>query len=251
MSASNRIKELVYSGMVLDEHGMWITLGENLRKEKKFIKHLEQGEILHNGKWVILSDILQQNKVPDSNPSSQTSSSADTIDDETTIASLPVITPDETVSFSRETLRDFSTEHTISDFESETSLFRLDKEPHQHSPKDNRKLSDSLVSGETRLDIPFVSREQLLKAAQKEVSKETEFEETVLYNINILKASPAGTQKKPSDKPPRPQKKVRQVPQSNASDDWELTRPKPLFFVYLFILIVVIVIVLFVIKSIM
>lgn len=57
MSSEKKIEELVVSGMVLDEHGAWIPLAEKVRKERLFIKHLEQGEILYSGVWTNVTKI--------------------------------------------------------------------------------------------------------------------------------------------------------------------------------------------------
>jgi hypothetical protein len=56
---SKIVEQNIIKGLVLDEKGNWISIAEKIEKENAFLKHLEAGEILENGKWI---SIFQRNK---------------------------------------------------------------------------------------------------------------------------------------------------------------------------------------------
>jgi hypothetical protein len=60
MSIPKRIEQKVYSGMILDEHGQWITMAEKINKELLFLENLEAGKVLWNGQWLPIHEALSQ-----------------------------------------------------------------------------------------------------------------------------------------------------------------------------------------------
>lgn len=203
MTPEDRIKENVYAGKVLDEHGNWITLVEKLKKERVFQKHLEKGEMLSNGKWTHVSKIkLQQEHLFSENLSIDPEA---VVEEETTILSVTKIHKEqpsqhsapretreemeETVPIAMDTEHDYTIDETDDDddFPAETTVFKIDRTGDAikiEFPETSVKQTDaSLVNGETQMDFPI----DTFKAAQHDSVDETEFQETVLYNINVLK----------------------------------------------------------------
>jgi hypothetical protein len=247
MSSAKRIKELVYSGMVLDEHGEWISLSEKLLKEKKFLYHLEQGEVLQNGTWVKISDLRQSNNQKEKSSMQISVGSEESVNEETTIAPISIVTPEETVSFSTETLHDHpiepSRDDTSIDYPPETKFLKIhspeDKKHNTSNLKDKTTHDELLATGETQLDIQTLKPPEK-STVQKQTGIETEFEETVMYNINILKQN--------LNTPSTNQTRVHQTPKKHsprfmktiASDDWEFTRPKNHSFIYVIAIIIIV-----------
>ena len=58
MTIPKRIEQKVYSGMVLDEHGCWVTMAEKIKKELFFLEQLEDGNVILNGQWVPIGEAL-------------------------------------------------------------------------------------------------------------------------------------------------------------------------------------------------
>ncbi len=54
------IERYVLQGLVLDVKGQWRPVDEVVAEEIEYLRHLEKGEILENGRWVILDDILKK-----------------------------------------------------------------------------------------------------------------------------------------------------------------------------------------------
>jgi len=52
------IERYVSQGLVLDVQGQWRPIDEVVAEEIEYLRHLEKGEILENGRWVNLDDIL-------------------------------------------------------------------------------------------------------------------------------------------------------------------------------------------------
>lgn len=188
MSSENRIRELVYAGNVLDEHGNWISLAEKINRERTFLSHLEQGEVLIDGLWTRIADALQ----PESENTPQT--------DKALAPNPDIVPPDcaleETISISSDALES-ATKGAASrknevDFPPETQMFSLvfpDSEQATPPPPPPPTRPEMVfVTEETQVDISMskIVAESGKKAADH-VSNETEFEETVLYNINAPK----------------------------------------------------------------
>ncbi len=194
MSLPEKIEKLVYSGMVIDDHGKWISIAEKLRKEKKFLSHLERGEILIDGKWTRLNDSAKtkttppgyhDNKVdeatvleettldPPESPeetvyltvdAGQSNNEQPSTPEETNVADLFIPTSEETVAVSTDTIRDLNLEAP-------------DSGP--NDPVEPPETQSLLVES---IPAPPDTTQSLM----------TEFEETVLYNIKVLKeTSPA------------------------------------------------------------
>jgi hypothetical protein len=56
MGMMQLIEERIIQGMVLNEHGKWVTIAEKSSKERNLLNHLEAGEVLANGKWVSIDN---------------------------------------------------------------------------------------------------------------------------------------------------------------------------------------------------
>lgn len=199
MAPEDRIKENVYAGKVLDERGNWITLVEKLKKERAFQKHLEKGEILRNGKWTHISKIkLEQEHLIGVNPAIDPEA---VVEEETTIVSVHKIhkelpmessdaeTEEETVSLSTETKHDYTVDGTDDDddFPAETTVFKIDRTGDivkiELPDASVKSTEGGLINGETQMDFSIDN----IDTASHDSSGETEFKETVLYNINVLK----------------------------------------------------------------
>lgn len=194
-----KIQDLVYKGMVLDDKGGWIPLADKLRKEKKFLQHLEKGEILADGVWTRLADIPQlttaldetrdvRHQAPLPPPATRAPKSA--------VLDIPV--PEETVSFSNETLRDVTLPVKTAepppeeDFAPETKVFSIIRT--QDTPLSTLTEkppaagdTDQLVTGETQ--AYFIPGGQTSPPVARKVGAhpEPEYQETMLYNTKMLK----------------------------------------------------------------
>ena len=200
MGPEDRIKEYVYAGKVMDERGNWITLAEKLKKEKVFQKHLEQGEILYGGKWTHVSKIkLQQQHFHDAKIDVDPDA---VVEEETTIVSIHKIdkkksavseqTPEETVLFSTDTIKDFAVNPVgdideETDFPAETTAFKIDRTGDtvtiEFPGSTGKTPANSFINGETQMDFSVDG----IGGDEPITGDETEFKETVLYNINVLK----------------------------------------------------------------
>lgn len=242
MSSTEHIKKLVYSGKVLDEHGGWIPLSEKLQKELTFLGHLEKGEVLLNSKWVAISE-AQRTQPPTTVHSLENNENE--IDDETTITPVPIQTPEETVSFSTETIYDLANvsapDNAEPDFPPETTTLKIEVPDTTIPPslKNQSTQHNSLISGETQLDLSTATP-SVKDARTQKIGSETEFDETVMYNINVLKQSIDQYKNNQDTKKP--------TQQPNISDDWELTRPKRPIFLVVSASVIIIVLVLTVLK---
>jgi hypothetical protein len=204
--------------MVLNDRGKWVPIGEKLRKEKSFLHHLEQGEILIEGKWRKLSEVPRPDAELDETKDVKHAAPSMPPEPKT---EHPVPqqreTPEETVSFSTDTLRDFSLASTPreepqkpaeplqaapeDDFAPETKIIIVDR-PHQQTvPKQppapapapshdrvhlSETVADLSVSAETKAYI-VPNKPTPSEILQKRVNPETEYLETVLYNTRMLK----------------------------------------------------------------
>ena len=194
--------------MVLDERGGWIPLADKLRKEKQFLRHLEQGEILYNGLWTKMSliprtaghpeetkHIFIDNHVPvtDKNKHMPIDQVARVHDE---AKRVPLETPEETVSYSTETLHDLSsnivTIELESDYPPETkilSIVRPGQNVSTSGPEETAVPRRNLPTGREKQadDLSEWTTPDRTVAELTKVPPETEFEETVLYNINVLR----------------------------------------------------------------
>lgn len=226
MSPKKRIEDLVCAGMVLDDRGNWIPLAKKLKKEREFLRHLENGEVLVKGTWTKMADIIRARRKTGKTEDSDVYDSPDPVNEETTIVSAheiaalvssseslvfeetvqfelskesledvekmspPLAKPEETVVFSTEALRDVSTGFTQKadpdDFPPETTMFRVSDLP------DTRNVYT--VDGKASDAGTFADDEvksdvfpgKAVSDKERRPSEETEFEETVLYNTKIL-----------------------------------------------------------------
>ena len=195
MTSQHTIEELVYSGKVMDDRGNWIPIAQQLRKEKKFLGHLERGEVYIDGRWVTMPGLLRR-----TSPAIQTSPEA-TVEEETTIA--PLMSPEETVSFSTETIFDIPADHLhISPKSISDITIRTPEETVSFSTETLRDFTVEPLPAEA--DPPFPPETESLYIEQENLAGRVEpsghpqdpsspennatvFEETVLYNIKVLK----------------------------------------------------------------
>ena len=193
MSTSKKIEELVYSGKVIDDHGNWIPIAEKLRKEKIFLSHLERGEILLNGKWKAMTDL----------PAEVSSIRADTIltsrqeatvHDETTLD--PPEGPEETVYLSTEPSDDTVGNTVASEVHSDSTFPAFTSDETVALATDAiRDLKSPALPADTGDDIEFPpeTKSMFVEVAPPPETTQnvaTEFEETSLYNIKVLKNTP-------------------------------------------------------------
>ena len=200
MVPEDRIKEYVYAGKVMDERGNWITLAEKLKKEKAFQKHIEQGEILYGGKWTHVSKIkLQQQHFHDAKIDVDPDA---VVEEETTVVSIhkidkkkPAVSEkaaEETVSFSTDTIQGFPVTPSSdideeTDFPAETTAFKIDRTGDtvtiEFAGSTEKTPVNAFINGETQMDFSIDG----IGGDDPIAEDETEFKETVLYNINVLK----------------------------------------------------------------
>jgi hypothetical protein len=223
MPPKKRIEDLVYAGMVLDDRGNWVPLAKKLRKEKQFLRHLENGEVLVKGTWTKMSNLIRERTKSDGSKQADDFDSLDPISEETTIVSihdiaalvsssddiiseetvtvelpgdsnknisseaLPLETPEETVSFSTDTIRDFSPEllkeREENDFFQESTAFHTEIPENSYTP--GIIGFDAKVSSEDETNVDS-SGGKVLSDNRVVPAEETEFEETVMYNIKVL-----------------------------------------------------------------
>ncbi len=61
MQNLRKIEQNVIKGFVLDKTGQWRPLGDVIAEEVEYLRHLEKGEILKNGKWIPLNTVSEMN----------------------------------------------------------------------------------------------------------------------------------------------------------------------------------------------
>ncbi|MBN1306902.1 MAG: hypothetical protein JXA18_03230 [Chitinispirillaceae bacterium] len=186
------IEELVYKGMVLDEHGGWIPLAEKLHKEKEFLRHLERGEILVNGLWTEMTFLSKGTGNPEETRHILLDPSA-AVTEETVLSHCAI--PEETVSVSTETLDNESAEgapvESESDYAPETKMFSIARSGQSASSSVAAATEASMGDGAAvdkmhdgcSLDNKSISE----SGRARQETTESEFEETVLYSINMLR----------------------------------------------------------------
>ena len=211
MSITKKIEDLVYAGMVIDDHGKWIPIAEKLKKEKKFLSHLERGEVLTNGKWISIADkdqtpVSSRTTSPAHEPESE-------VHDETTLD--PPESPEETVFLTTEEYRSENVspadqppakpgDSTAIETPEETVSFSAGSiREITADPSDRNDIS-------TAEDFPPETKTMFVDTAPPPETTQTlseEFEETVLYNIKVLKtiSAPPATAAEPPDgkRPPQ------------------------------------------------
>jgi len=57
-----KIKRKVLDGYVIDEKGKWVTINDKVEHERRFMIHLEAGEVLHGGTWTKITDVKKMEK---------------------------------------------------------------------------------------------------------------------------------------------------------------------------------------------
>lgn len=194
MSIANKIEELVYAGMVIDDHGKWISIAEKREKERVFLSHLEQGQVLTNGKWISIADKAATPASPESVTSP--SEEASDVHDETTLDPPPV-SPEETVYLTTEEYtpaKDQSPEE-ITDSSTTQATDETVSFPTGHL----RTISSESPTDVNTSDAPEYPPETKSMFVEPAPPPETtqslgmEFEETVLYNIKVLQNTPAAS----------------------------------------------------------
>lgn len=59
MNALEKIGERLARGLVQAEDGTWVELQRKLAEEREVREHLERGEVLKDGSWVMLSELTR------------------------------------------------------------------------------------------------------------------------------------------------------------------------------------------------
>lgn len=228
MSLPEKIEKLVYSGMVIDDHGKWISIAEKLRKEKKFLSHLERGEILIDGKWTSLKKTGKKDSIP---PVHQGNMGGEAVVQEETTLDPPE-SPEETVFLTANAENSRKEQSSTPDdlfieTPEETVAISTDSIRDLHSNTPDTKLSDA---EEFPPETQSLFVELVPPPPETTQSLMTEFEETVLYNIKVLKdTSPAGDSPSDSTKKPvaDPNPQVAPLHDLMSPDDPPLKHPPP------------------------
>ena len=55
----HEIERYVSEGFVLDWSGNWRPINEVIEEESNYLRHLENGEIVDNGRWVKIDELLE------------------------------------------------------------------------------------------------------------------------------------------------------------------------------------------------
>jgi hypothetical protein len=50
------IRQKILGGNVLDDNGAWVPINVMLAKERDFMRHLENGEVIVNDRWVTIEE---------------------------------------------------------------------------------------------------------------------------------------------------------------------------------------------------
>ncbi len=53
-----RIEENLAKGLILDSNGQWISMEKQLAAEREVRFHLQNGEVLKDGKWISIEQAL-------------------------------------------------------------------------------------------------------------------------------------------------------------------------------------------------
>ncbi len=70
MNALEKIGERLARGLVQAEDGTWVELQRKLAEERDVREHLERGEVLKDGSWVMLSELTRGSSPTESAASS-------------------------------------------------------------------------------------------------------------------------------------------------------------------------------------
>lgn len=177
--SKQKIIDLVYKGNVLDEHGVWVPVSVLVKKEREFLEHLENGEILIGGTWNKLS-YLSGGSTGSPVTSSQVVSHQQAICLET---------PEETIDMSYEQLAAATkgAPQPESDFPPETAVLKVEQPAPRQKPKLSH-LSTFDYDGNTQVDMVLPGITHDTAHQEQVVTHETEYEETVLFNIKSIQA---------------------------------------------------------------
>lgn len=188
--SKQKIIDLVYQGNVLDEHGVWVPISVQVKREREFLEHLENGEVLIGGTWKKLAYLSGSTTgLPGKSTPAAPLQHAD-----------PLETPEETIDMSYEQIAAAAkgASPPEGDFPPETAVLKVEQPAPRQKPKLSH-LSTFDYEGNTQVDmvLPGVTHD----TPQKEqiVTHETEFEETVLFNIKSIQAQIDAKNKKNRD----------------------------------------------------
>lgn len=56
MDIPPQVQQNVLDGLVLDDNGQWVPIERMVRKEARFLSHLEHGQVMHNDQWVSIDE---------------------------------------------------------------------------------------------------------------------------------------------------------------------------------------------------
>jgi hypothetical protein len=69
MNGHDRIEKNVVDGLVMDEQGQWVPIAAKLAQEREFLRHLENGEVLHQKRWMPIAEMKAlQNQISSGTP---------------------------------------------------------------------------------------------------------------------------------------------------------------------------------------
>ena len=175
MGIYEEIEKHVAEGLVLDDHGQWITIARKIEKEKVFLSHVENGDILIDGKWIPISQAVSIKKA----------GSAHSHTDEPNVnqsGDLPEVAADG--SFPPETVYaeiDYQPEsiETETDFPPETAILTIEE---------NTSTGQKSFQGDLPPSIP--SEELHFSTHENEIHNET-----ISFNVSMLAAHAASQEK--------------------------------------------------------
>jgi hypothetical protein len=54
----------IISGRVLDDNGAWVPIAAMLAKERDFLRHLQDGQVIIDDRWVTIEEAKKANEGP-------------------------------------------------------------------------------------------------------------------------------------------------------------------------------------------
>jgi hypothetical protein len=176
MDITFKTKKMVENGLVLDERGAWIPLIDKLKGERYFIERLSAGEVLHNKRWVPISEA--KTAVP--------------IKESVSIAVEPHQTPSE--NSPEKPTKQGSDDFSFNDFLSEEDPFEpeLDETNHSEITAEHCKLMIK-DAPEVKNDVKVEKVEQEKKEPQQKEKKAPSFDSLQIdYNEHETVVLPTG-----------------------------------------------------------
>jgi hypothetical protein len=161
MDITFKTKKMVENGLVLDERGAWIPLIDKLKAERFFIERLSAGEVLHNKRWVSISEA--KTAVP--------------VKESVSTAAKPPQTPSYNHSQPEKPVNQGTDDFSFNDFLSEEEPFQPELDETNHSDITTEQCKLMIKDDpEVKKDVIVDNADQVKKEPQQQEKKAPSFD---------------------------------------------------------------------------